>query len=77
MSQGPIQPATTAEPTRVALWAVPRSVSTAFERVFIERDDAEVLHEPFSQACYHGPDRRSGRFDDAVIPRGRSMPTTR
>ena len=31
----------------VALWAVPRSISTAFERVFVERDDFEVLHEPF------------------------------
>jgi hypothetical protein len=32
----------------VALWSVPRSISTAFERVFVERDDFEVLHEPFS-----------------------------
>jgi hypothetical protein len=61
MSPGPIQAA--AEPKRIALWAVPRSVSTAFERVFIERDDAEVLHEPFSHAHYHGPERRSDRFD--------------
>jgi hypothetical protein len=52
-----------AETRHIALWAVPRSVSTAFERVFIERDDAEVLHEPFSHAYYHGPDRRSDRFD--------------
>lgn len=62
MSQGPTHRATAAEPTRIALWAVPRSVSTAFERVFIERDDAEVLHEPFSHAYYHGPERQSGRF---------------
>jgi hypothetical protein len=34
----------------VALWSVPRSISTAFERVFVERDDFEVLHEPFSDA---------------------------
>lgn len=47
---------------RVALWAVPRSVSSAFERSFIERDDTLVLHEPFSHAYYHGPDRRSDRF---------------
>ncbi len=49
----------------VALWAVPRSISTAFERVFVERDDFEVLHEPFS-AClllWRGP--RSDRFADA------------
>jgi hypothetical protein len=51
-------------PTRVALWAVPRSVSTAFERVFIERDDATVLHEPFSHAYYFGEERRSDRYSD-------------
>jgi hypothetical protein len=67
MSQGPIPSATAAEPRRIALWAVPRSVSTAFERVFIERDDAEVLHEPFSHAYYHGPERQSDRFE-AVKP---------
>lgn len=32
----------------VALWAVPRSVSTALERVFVERGDPKVFHEPFS-----------------------------
>ena len=63
MSHGPIESVTAAEPRRIALWAVPRSVSTAFERVFIERDDAEVLHEPFSHAYYHGPERQSDRFD--------------
>ena len=49
----------------VALWAVPRSISTAFERIFVERDDFEVLHEPFSEAYYYGPDRRSDRYADA------------
>jgi sulfate adenylyltransferase len=49
----------------VALWAVPRSISTAFERVFVERDDFEVLHEPFSASYYYGEDRRSGRFAEA------------
>ena len=44
------------------LWAVPRSVSTAFERVFVEREDFEVFHEPFSAAYYFGPERRSARF---------------
>jgi len=48
----------------VALWAVPRSISTAFERVFVERDDFEVLHEPFSAAYYYGEDRISDRFAD-------------
>ncbi len=57
------------ETRRIALWAVPRSVSTAFERVFVEREDAHVLHEPFSHAYYHGPERLSGRFEgDAPKP---------
>ncbi|ABG03742.1 conserved hypothetical protein [Rubrobacter xylanophilus DSM 9941] len=46
----------------LVLWAVPRSVSTAFERVFVEREDFEVFHEPFSAAYYFGPERRSARF---------------
>lgn len=49
----------------IALWAVPRSISTAFERVFVERDDFEVLHEPFSASYYYGEDRVSDRFADA------------
>ncbi|HEX5850803.1 MAG TPA: sulfate adenylyltransferase, partial [Rubrobacter sp.] len=49
----------------VALWAVPRSISTAFERVFVERDDFEVLHEPFSASYYYGKDRVSDRFADS------------
>jgi sulfate adenylyltransferase len=48
----------------VALWCVPRSISTAFERVFVERDDFEVLHEPFSASYYYGEDRISDRFAD-------------
>lgn len=32
----------------IILWAVPRSRSTAFERMMIERGDVEVVHEPFS-----------------------------
>jgi hypothetical protein len=38
----------------VALWAVPRSISTAFERVFVERDDFEVLL-PEIQLPLHAP----------------------
>src|SRR5918999_2636287 len=48
----------------IALWAVPRSLSTAFERVFVERDDLEVLHEPFSSSYYYGEDRLSDRYAD-------------
>ena len=48
----------------VALWAVPRSISTAFERVFVERDDFEVLHEPFSASYYYSEERLSNRYSD-------------
>lgn len=46
----------------LALWATPRTVSTAFERMVIERGDHLVLDEPFSRAYYFGPDRRSDRY---------------
>lgn len=36
----------------VALWTHPRSISTAFERVMMERKDFLVLHEPFSYLYY-------------------------
>jgi len=50
----------------VALWAVPRSISTAFERVFVERDDFEVLHEPFSASYYYSEERFSNRYSDVA-----------
>ncbi|MFP3801896.1 hypothetical protein [Paraburkholderia sp. SIMBA_027] len=40
----------------IALWAHPRSRSTAFERVFIERGDFQVFHEPFSSCRFAGSD---------------------
>src|SRR3712207_2960346 len=48
----------------IALWAVPRSISTAFERVFVEREDFEVLHEPFSASYYYSHDRLSYRYSE-------------
>jgi Sulfotransferase domain len=36
----------------IALWAHPRSRSTALERVFIERGDFEVFHEPFAHVAF-------------------------
>ncbi len=51
----------------LALWAVPRSVSTAFERMMMERGDFHVLHEPFSVAYYYSPMRRSARYDSVPI----------
>lgn len=48
--------------TLLILWATPRTVSTAFERMMIERGDHTVLDEPWSRSYYLGPERRSGRF---------------
>ena len=49
----------------VALWAVPRSISTAFARAFVERDDFEVFHEPFGDSYYYSEERLSDRYPDA------------
>ncbi len=49
------------------LWAVPRSMSTAFERMMIERGDHTVIDEPFSRRYYFGHDKRSSRFAE-VLP---------
>ncbi len=57
----------------IVLWSVPRSGSTAFERMMIERGDHVVLSEPFSSAYYDGPEQRSTRFPvtepDATVPK--------
>ena len=37
----------------IALWAHPRSRSTVLERVFIERGDFEVYHEPFAHMAFN------------------------
>jgi hypothetical protein len=50
----------------IALWSVPRSLSTAFERYFVERDDFEVLHEPFSASYYYSEERLSDRYADEI-----------
>lgn len=39
----------------IALWAHPRSRSTVLERVFIERKDFQVFHEPFAHMAF-GPE---------------------
>jgi len=36
----------------IALWTYPRTISTAMERVMMERGDLKVLHEPFSYLYY-------------------------
>ena len=38
----------------LALWAVPRSTSTAFEWMMRQRGDLYCLHEPFGEAWYQG-----------------------
>ena len=46
----------------IVLWAVPRSVSTAFERVMRARGDLIVFSEPFSRPYYFSEERVSDRF---------------
>ncbi|MGH3730856.1 MAG: hypothetical protein ACRDTU_19185, partial [Micromonosporaceae bacterium] len=45
----------------IALWAVPRSRSTAFLRIMIERGDLDVVHEPFSYLSEEGGFEMAGR----------------
>ncbi|HEV7369293.1 hypothetical protein [Arenibaculum sp.] len=56
-------PAEALAPT-IILWAVPRSVSTAFERTFAARGDCRVVHEPFTRSYYFSRRRRSARYGD-------------
>jgi hypothetical protein len=48
----------------IVLWAVPRSVSTAFEKTFSRRADTAVVHEPFTDCYFFSRERRSGRYGD-------------
>ena len=48
----------------LALWSVPRSASTAFERMVIERGDHHVVDEPFSVHYYFGERKVSDRFTE-------------
>lgn len=48
----------------VALWAVPRSTSTAFEWMMRQRGDLDCLHEPFGEAWYQGEDPLWPRYTD-------------
>ncbi len=47
--------------TVIGLWAYPRTLSTPVERVFIERTDCTVFHEPFFNAFYYSYQRGSRR----------------
>lgn len=46
----------------IALWAAPRTASTAFDKMVRTRGDLDVLTEPFSAPYYDGPEQRSTRF---------------
>lgn len=46
----------------LALWATPRSTSTAFEWAMENRGDMTCLHEPYNEAFYYGEDRRHDRY---------------
>ena len=46
----------------IALWAVPRSTSTAFEWMMRQRGDLDCLHEPFGEAWYQGENPLWQRF---------------
>ncbi len=43
----------------IALWCVPRSRSTAMERLFFGREGLKILHEPFLYRYYVGEARRA------------------
>jgi len=57
----------------VFLWATPRSVSTAFERVMKNSAHLGIRHEPFTAAYYFGPERVSDRYGD-IDPAALSAP---
>ncbi len=46
----------------LALWATPRSTSTAFEWVMANRGDMTCFHEPYNEAYYYGEGRRVDRY---------------
>ena len=54
----------------IALWGVPRSVSSAFNQMMANRGDVSAYHEPFGEAYYYGEDRLSERetLDSNIRP---------
>jgi hypothetical protein len=57
-------------PPIIGLWSAPRSRSTAFLRMMMERDDMVALHEPFSQRADFGVaevDGVTARTEDELI----------
>lgn len=55
------------EPSKIVfLWSHVRSVSTAFERAFMQREDYVSFHEPFGEPCYFGPERIYSYYDNEL-----------
>ncbi len=50
----PEMPSTEEQSNLLFLWGTPRSMSTAFLRMMLERGDHEVYHEPFSSIVVQG-----------------------
>ncbi len=53
----------------LALWATPRSTSTAFEWMMRQRGDLNCRHEPFGEAWYFGEDAKWPRRPAEQIPK--------
>lgn len=49
---------------RILLWAVPRSISTAFFRAMMNHSNTKALLEPYAKSYYYGPERVSTRYGD-------------
>ncbi|UJR16754.1 hypothetical protein I4U23_003654 [Adineta vaga] len=64
------------EPKIVFLWCHPRSISTAVERAFMQRQDFITFHEPFGEPFYFGPERISDYYDDEYCAKHEHANTT-
>jgi hypothetical protein len=60
----------------LALWAVPRSTSTAFEWMMRQRGDMKCFHEPFGEAWYQGEAPRWPRVTADSVRTPRLTPDT-
>ncbi|MEL7634746.1 hypothetical protein [Sporomusa sphaeroides] len=56
----------------IVLWSVPRSCSTVFERIFLERSDFCIKHEPFSVTYYYSRERCHNRYYNVKATEGYS-----
>lgn len=48
---------------KIFMWTTCRCLSTVIERPFIENDNIKVIHEPFSNVFYLGPEKTSNRYN--------------